>query len=146
MDELFTTTTGPLIAQDCHESGFDRVVREPEMRLMLAILEDAIVTFRRGLTSHCPERRRHFSEVCVWMGRRDYDWPFSFENVCAALLLDPDFIRARLRAIERSGQDETSPLPARRIRRSGNDYGPSRRPSRHSPVPEKHRERTNGFD
>lgn len=73
----------------------------PASRLMLAILEDAIVTFQRGLNSPLPGQRRRFQEVDDWVASDDTDWPFSFENVCTALSLDADYIRAGLRRMKR---------------------------------------------
>lgn len=74
--------------------------RDPENRLMLAVLEEALVTFQRGLNSPVPERRKRFFEVDRWVAERDSDWPFSFENICQTLQIDPDYIRAGLRTLK----------------------------------------------
>ncbi len=68
----------------------------PRNRLMLAVLEEALVTFQRGLNSPRAEQRRHFYEVDRWVASHDTDWPFSFENICSCLRIDPDYIRAGL--------------------------------------------------
>jgi hypothetical protein len=75
----------------------DRIPLEPcnapETRLLLAVLHDALETFQRGLlTSDCKDREA-FREVDRWFRSDDYDWPFSFENICGTLLIDPDHIR-----------------------------------------------------
>jgi hypothetical protein len=78
------------------------VTASPRNRLMLAVLEEALVTFQRGLNSPRAEHRRHFHEVDRWVKSVDTDWPFSFENVCACLRIDPDYIRAGLRRLKYS--------------------------------------------
>jgi hypothetical protein len=76
------------------------VTASPGNRLMLAVLEEAIVTFQRGLNSPRAEHRRHFHEVDRWIKSGDTDWPFAFENICASLQIDPDYIRAGLRRLK----------------------------------------------
>lgn len=70
-------------------------------RLMLAVLEEALLTFKRGLTSKVAERRKHACEVEAWAASSAVDWPFAFENVCAVLSIDPDYVRARMRRLRR---------------------------------------------
>lgn len=74
--------------------------REPENRLMLAVLEEALVTFQRGVDSPMAERRKRFYEVDRWVAETDSDWPFSFENICQTLRIDPDYIRTGLRTLK----------------------------------------------
>ncbi len=73
----------------------------PRNRLMLAVLEEALVTFQRGLGSQKAEQRRHFHEVDRWVASDDTDWPFSFENICSCLRIDPDYVRGGLRKLKR---------------------------------------------
>ena len=73
----------------------------PRNRLMLAVLEEALVTFQRGLNSPKAEQRRHFYEVDRWVASNDTDWPFSFENICTCLRIDPDYIRSGLQKLKR---------------------------------------------
>jgi hypothetical protein len=75
--------------------------REPEHRLMLAVLEEALATFRRGLLSRRPMARKAFFDVDAWVRDRDFDWPFSFENICATLEIDADYVRAGLAELKR---------------------------------------------
>ena len=77
------------------------VTASPRNRLMLAVLEEALVTFERGLNSPRAEHRRHFHEVDRWVKSVDTDWPFAFENICACLRIDPDYIRSGLRRLKR---------------------------------------------
>ena len=85
------------------EDNGDRseLTRDPSNRLMLAVLEEALVTFQRGINSPVPEQRRRFCEVDEWVASDDTEWPFSFENICEALRLDPDYIRGGLRRMKK---------------------------------------------
>ena len=71
-------------------------------RLMLAVLEEALTTFQRGLVSDVAERRKHACEVEAWAASDAVDWPFAFENVCDCLGIDPDYVRRRMSKLRRS--------------------------------------------
>ena len=71
-------------------------------RLMLAVLEEALTTFQRGLVSNVAERRKHACEVEAWAASDAVDWPFAFENVCDCLGIDPDYVRRRMSKLRRS--------------------------------------------
>jgi hypothetical protein len=105
---------------------FDRVGVDagvqPEKRLMLAVLEEAIATFQRHALSSSPRSRRLVEEVETWAAERSDEWPFSFENICAALDLEPEFLRtgmARWKDVERgrarAGQPAVYRFPFRRV-------------------------------
>jgi len=89
----------------------------PEHRLMLAVLEDALVTFQTGLKSSDPVRRQYFCEVGRWVSSADTESPFSFENICSTLGLDPDYIRAGFSELRRKGMQSRSEVARLRIRR-----------------------------
>jgi len=91
--------------------------KEPENRLMLAVLEEALVTFQRGLRSPVPLRRKRFFEVDRWVASEDTDWPFSFENICTTLRIDPDYIRAGLGRLKRQAFTRSAALRGRKLRR-----------------------------
>lgn len=127
MEELQTANRQDPVTGD---DAFDLALREPELRLMLAVLEDAIVQFQKGLDSPSPVRRRRFREVGTWVESRDFDSPFSFENVCEALRLDPDYIRDGLTAAKVRTLVAKGGIPHRRVRRSiGDDHRPKRNPA-----------------
>jgi hypothetical protein len=83
-----------------------RTQRQPELRLMLAVLEDAVLTLVRHAGDNRPAARRLVREVERWVEARASDWPFSFENVCAVLGFDAAAVRRRLRRLQ------TEPLGA----------------------------------
>lgn len=91
--------------------------KEPENRLMLAVLEEALVTFQRGVNSPVPERRKRFCEVDRWVTSTDTDWPFSFENICSTLRIDPDYIRSGLRSLKCEALTRRTQARGRRLRR-----------------------------
>ena len=91
---------GTSVIADLHGDR-PELTANPRNRLMLAVLEEALVTFQRGLDSRKAEQRRHFHEVDRWVSSDDTDWPFSFENICSCLRIDPDYIRGGLRKLKR---------------------------------------------
>jgi len=70
----------------------------PEIRLMIAVMEDAVATLQRY--SHDPSARhqKDFEETLDWIDSRDTSWPYSFENVCSALSFEPEKVRRGMRA------------------------------------------------
>jgi hypothetical protein len=77
----------------------------PRQRLMAAIVEDAVRSWRRS--SMAPGRRaaRLRNDLCAWFASDATDWPFTFVNACAHLGLSPGLVRARLdvpRAIDQA--------------------------------------------
>lgn len=85
--------------------SFDGDARDPEViasptnRLMLAILEEALVTFQKGLISYDPQQRSHSHEVDRWVASKDEDFVFSFESICSCLKIDPAYVREGLKRI-----------------------------------------------
>ncbi len=95
----------------------------PECRLMLAILEDALATFRRGLARTSCAEIQSFREVDRWFRSDESDWPFAFESICSTLRIDAGYVRLglnRIRAaafLERpGGRDRTGAELATRRR------------------------------
>ncbi len=70
---------------------------QPEKRLQLAVLEDAILTFERSVGVYRPRPRRLLAEVDAWFASDATDWPFAFVTICHTLNIDPDYIRRGLR-------------------------------------------------
>jgi hypothetical protein len=68
----------------------------PELTLMLAILEDAVACFCKTL-----KRPRQNPDILArqaefWIRLEDWDSPFSFNNICEALQLEPHATRDRI--------------------------------------------------
>ena len=68
-----------------------------EIKLMLAILKDAIRRFRKNITSKSVYGQRIFDETEAWFFSNDSTYLYSFRSICAFLGLDPRMIRERLR-------------------------------------------------
>ena len=69
---------------------------EPEKKLMLAVLEDAIACFQKYAFTRDRKRKQLFQEAEYWVQDTNSDWPFSFANVCETLGFDPDYLRQGL--------------------------------------------------
>jgi len=67
----------------------------PEKRLMLAVLEAALLDLQRSAGARTPRARRLADEVDTWFAADDEGWPCSFLNVCQALGLDVSAVRTR---------------------------------------------------
>lgn len=68
----------------------------PEKRLFAAVLMEAVADFRDCL--RCPGKRESwtFQELLAWFFNSDKKWPFSFENLCEQLDLDPGCVRRQI--------------------------------------------------
>jgi hypothetical protein len=72
--------------------------REPEIRLVIAILEDAIDCFQKHLWAREHKARQLFEDSEAWILSEEREWPFSFENICELLDLNPEYLRNGLLA------------------------------------------------
>jgi hypothetical protein len=66
---------------------------EPEKRLMLAILEDAVSCFQENVDAQTIRKRALFKDTLNWIQEERNPWGFSFENVCEHLEIDPGYLR-----------------------------------------------------
>jgi hypothetical protein len=69
---------------------------QPETRLMLAVLADAIATLHRGVGAASRAARREFEEVRTWLASDDTRWPYAFLNICHVLGFEPGWLRVGL--------------------------------------------------
>jgi hypothetical protein len=88
---------------------------QPEKRLMLAVLEDAVGTFQKYATAPGRRARRLFAEAEEWFNSDDGTWPFAFVNVCQAIGLEPLYLRGGLHRW-RDGQRSLGADPAKVLR------------------------------
>jgi len=82
--------------------------RQPEKRLMLAVLEEAVAAYQKLSCATAPYARREFLEAQSWIESDEMRWPFSFANICEALGLDGTAVRRGLRV----WRDRQRALPA----------------------------------
>jgi len=69
---------------------------EPEKKLMLAVLEDAIACYQKYLFARDGKGKALFQEAEEWIKEKGGDWLFSFPNVCEILGFDPEYLRQGL--------------------------------------------------
>jgi hypothetical protein len=74
-------------------------VREASRRLMLAVLGDALATFRRTAAAATRDDERTFVETVHWFASDDASDPLGFLGICRALELDAAYLRQGLRSI-----------------------------------------------
>jgi hypothetical protein len=80
---------------------------EPLRRLAFAVLMDAVQVFQTNFGAPPSNRRLEFNEAQEWLLGTQGHGPFSFENVCFMLDVDPLRLRSKLRlwrAMKRAGQ------------------------------------------
>ncbi len=71
---------------------------EPERRLVIAVLQDAVDCFQKHLHARDRKARQLFLDAQDWIASEDRSWPFSFENVCDLLQINADYLRVGLKA------------------------------------------------
>jgi hypothetical protein len=103
----FSATIQNLESDDVDSAIFWRTVRSnehalPERDLMLAVLKDALLSFRKNL--HNPNKL--FKDDRTWFFQNDRDDLYSFESVCAVLGLSAHGIRRRLLAWENEAESK----------------------------------------
>lgn len=83
-----------------------------EKALMLAVLEDGIRCFQEHLKNPRVRPRLLARQAEKWIRSADWDWPFSFNNVCESLSLNPECLRNRLLTPRASGEAAPKPRPS----------------------------------
>jgi len=100
-----------------------RFPMQREQRLLLAVLEEAIWTYRRY--AHADDHRgvALFTQVKEWFASEDSRWMFSFVAICDTLGFETAYLRSGLRRWRDSKQATT--FPFRRV--SGTRHHTTRR-------------------
>lgn len=110
-----------------------KTYREPEKKLMLAVLEDALWCFQNGLLTRDNKKKRGLSgEAEEWIMEEGGDRLFSFNEICELLGLNPRYLRKRLvgwkeEALRRCGRMEAYRLGRGRNRKTPARPGEKRR-------------------
>jgi hypothetical protein len=89
-----------------------KTLLEPEKRLMVAVLEDAISCYQDNLFSQHGKKRRLFDEAEDWIATPGGDWIFSFDNVCESLGFNPEYVRRGLLRWKEKNRQKQSPSGA----------------------------------
>jgi hypothetical protein len=92
----FLSQPDPSIGAD-YDATLSRVYpTNSETLLMLAVLEEAIDSFKRYLFAKDRKAQKLFAEAENWIADQDNDALFSFENVCDVLGLSANYLRGGL--------------------------------------------------
>ena len=70
--------------------------RQPELELMLAVLEDALHSYFTNVQMRRRREKKIFKETEEWFFSTDNEGVFTFENICSLLGIDPGYIRRGL--------------------------------------------------
>ncbi len=82
---------------------------EPEKKLMLAILEDAVACFQKYLTARDSKGKAQFRDTDEWIFRGGDSGVFSFDLVCETLGLEPNYLRRGLAQWKKQRLAQTAP-------------------------------------
>ena len=109
-EKMFVFAANDTTLRDQYFATFRRSEHlEPEMALLMAILEDAIHCYRKYRGARDRSGRERFRETDQWIMQEGDDWLFSFDNVCETLGLDPQFIRRGVRELSASPAEPDRP-------------------------------------
>ena len=81
-----------LVSAQYFENLRGKTLLEPEKKLMLAVLEDAINCFQDNVLAQFGKRKRLFEEAEDWILAGDRDWFFSFEHICEVCGINPEYV------------------------------------------------------
>jgi hypothetical protein len=95
MEERVTSLFQPdTLLPDQYLDTFRRKLHlEPEKKLLLAILEDAIACYQKYLLARDSKGKALFREAEEWVEESNGEGVFAFESVCETLGLNPDYLR-----------------------------------------------------
>src|SRR5438552_6860919 len=79
---------------------------EPERRLVVAVLQDAVDCFQKHLVARDRKARQLYLDAEEWICSDDRSWPFSFENVCDLLQINAEYLRTGLLAWKERQRNE----------------------------------------
>jgi hypothetical protein len=85
-----------LAATQYHDTYRPKIPQQSEIRLILAVLEDAVNCFQDNIFAVNKKRIQLFKEAEDWFISDDTNWIFSFVSICSLLQLDPGYFRQGL--------------------------------------------------
>jgi hypothetical protein len=115
-----TTEAGAVLPELSFEALRERAGTLAERRLIIAVLEDAIMCFQKYMFAKAPHDRRVFDQAESWLMHGDpnaaLDDRFSFAFICDALGLDRSSLRFQLRRWKEGQQSRLGPFVSSRQR------------------------------
>ncbi len=67
-----------------------------EHRLVVAIMQDAVECFQKHIHARDSKRRQLYVDAEYWICAEQDEGPFSFNNICELLGINPDYLRTGL--------------------------------------------------
>jgi hypothetical protein len=118
--QLLESELGPesILPVQLFDTPFGGARGQPEKRLQVAVLADAVLTFHQWAGNERAPARRLFAEVETWFASDEADGPFTFMAICDSLKFDPNYIRRGLR--DWRAHLEATAKPKRSLRRDRN--------------------------
>jgi len=94
-DEKIAFLFGPdtLLSAQYFENFRRKTLLEPEKRLMLAVLDDAVNCFQENFLAQSGRGKKLFDEAEEWILDEARDCIFSFENICEVLGFSGEYLR-----------------------------------------------------
>jgi hypothetical protein len=98
MEERVTSLFQPdtLLPEQFLDTFRRKLHLEPEKKLMLAILDDAIACYQKYFFARDAKGKALFHDARDWVEAPGDTSVFSFDSVCEALGLNPDYVRRGL--------------------------------------------------
>jgi hypothetical protein len=85
----------------------------PERALMIVVLWQAASDLQKFRFARSRKQQRLYMEAYKWVASNDCGWPYSFVNLCEALKLSPEYLRAGMlagRPVARSAEGTSVPM------------------------------------
>jgi len=136
MEERVTSLFQPdtLLPEQYLDTFRRKLYLEPEKKLMLAILEDAIACYQKYLFARDSKGKALFQEAEEWVEEAGAANVFSFDSVCETLGLNPDYLRRGLKNWRKSALAQHTHAKVYQLkpaaRKQGQRAGLSRRSAR----------------
>ena len=143
MEERVTSLFQPdtLLPDQYLETFRRKLYLEPEKKLMLAILEDAIACFQKYAFARDSKGKALFSEAEQWIREGTAGGIFAFDSVCEVLGLNPSYLRQGLVTWKKSALAARSPAKVYRLSSSARKQ---KRPARLSRIAQRRLRRVAG--
>lgn len=74
----------------------ERIRKQPEGRLLLAVLKHGLATYMKNAFATSKRDQRLYQEAQEWIMQDDATWLCSFVSICHVLGIDTDYLRAGL--------------------------------------------------
>ncbi len=98
---------------------------EPEKKLMLSVLEDAVACFQKYAFTRDAHGKSLLREAEEWILEESTEWLFSFDNICESLGLHPKYIRDGLHQWK---ENKVTKRPNAEVYRLAQETGRKKRP------------------